>query len=417
MTNLNKRPLAKPTNRRRFLSQALVGTACAAGALSSGMQNLAFAQAPGDQRLVFVMLRGAMDGLASLVPVGDPNYLSARQDLAIQSGLVPLDSMFALSPGLAGLAPYWQRGEMIASHAVSIPLRTRSHFDAQAVLETGLGQTGGRDGWINRLLGGVNQGKELSAIAMGEQVPLMLTGSQEVASWSPSILEAQGDSFMNQLAALYANDTTLGGNFAKALELRGQAAEGMMQEMTQSMGGPASRRRSAAYVQALAQAAGQFLSQPDGPRIATLELGGWDTHANQGSDGGQLANRQMRLVEAIDTLRENMASVWDQTTIVVMTEFGRTVEPNGTGGTDHGTGGAAFIIGGQVRGGQLVGDWPGLAPAQRWEGRDLYPANDSRALLSSVIAPLFDLTATQISRDIFPGLDNPQTFSGLLRIG
>lgn len=351
-----------------------------------------FARVPGNNRFVFVLLRGAMDGLASVVPYGDPNYAGLRRAMAFDRGdLVPLTPEFGLAPGLASLEELWRAGELTALHGVAIPYRTRSHFDGQAVLETGLDRPdGAADGWLNRLL--QVMGGERSGIAVAAGLPRSLTGSFPVTTWSPATLGVVEDAYVERLHVLYQRDPVLHDRFEAALQMQAVAMNGAGSDM---------RARGNA-VAPIMRAAARLLTRDGGPNVAAVEFGGWDTHANQGMKGGPLDRRLSQLAEGIRAFRDEAGAAWADVTIVVLTEFGRTAHPNGTGGTDHGTAGAGFVIGPRVGRSQVLADWPGLAERNLYEGRDLRPTLDTRAVLKGVTAGVFDLTAAQADR-IFPG--------------
>lgn len=369
---------------------------CLGGLATFALPGVRFAQVPGEGKLVFVLLRGGVDGLAALVPVGDPAYRSARRDLALDpSGLRALDGTFALAQGLAPLGDFWDRDELLAFHALAVPYRSRSHFDSQAILETGLARPSGRaDGWLNRLLGVM--GGEASGVAVAAGMPRSLSGPNPASTWSPARLGVVEDGYLERLALLYRADPRLHDRFEAALQLKELAGEA---GDTMEAG---SGRRGAGRFGSVLDATARFLREPHGPNVAAVELSGWDTHAGQGGAGGQLDRRLGVLATSLASFRESMGEGWADTTVVVMTEFGRTVAPNGTGGTDHGTAGAALVLGPGVGRSRVVADWPGLAPAALFEGRDVRPTLDTRAVLKGVVAGTFDLTARQADR-VFPG--------------
>ena len=372
--------------------RAFLRTMCWGGLATFTAPVVRFARLPGSNRLVFVLLRGGFDGLAAVVPVGDPSYRAVRGAMAFDpAGLVPLSDGFALAPGLAPLREIWEANELVALHALAIPYRTRSHFDGQAVLETGLANTAGSgDGWLNRLLQ-VMDGRR-SGIAVAAGMPRSLTGTYPVATWSPARLGTVDDAWLDHLHLLYRSDRVLLNPFEAALQQR-ETTEGIQG----GMGGGGGRRIGPVF-----EAAARLLRAPDGPNVAALEFGGWDTHANQGLEGGPLDRLLGQLAGGLVSFRRAMAEDWPGTTVVVMTEFGRTARPNGTRGTDHGTAGAAFLLGTTLAGRRVVTDWPGLAERELYEGRDLLPTLDTRAVLKGVIQGTFDLTAAQADR-VFPG--------------
>jgi uncharacterized protein (DUF1501 family) len=374
-------------NRRTF-----VRNMCLGGIATFGFPVVNFAQTKQGGRFVFVLLRGGFDGLAAVVPYGDPSYRSLRGAFAFEEGeLVELTETFGLAPGLAPLREVWQNNELVALHAMAIPYRTRSHFDGQAILETGIDKPlGSSDGWLNRLLQ-VMPGQR-SGIAIASGMPRSLTGPYDVQTWSPSQLGAVNDAYLDRLSTLYRTDKVLYGRFEAALQQQDLVGE-------EPMAGGGARRGG---ITPLMQAAARILRQEGGPNIAAVEFSGWDTHANQGVAGGALDRLLGQLAEGLMAFRTDMGPAWATTTVVVMTEFGRTARPNGTRGTDHGTAGAGFIIGPGVARSAVHADWPGLGDRALFEGRDLNPTLDTRAVLKAAIAATFDLTPAQADR-VFPG--------------
>ena len=376
-------------HRREFLK-----TMCAGGIATFGMPVVRFARIRQDGRLVFVLLRGGFDGLAAVVPYADPAYRGLRGALAFNDpDLVTLNDSFALAPGLAPLkAAFWDRNELAVLHAMAIPYRTRSHFDGQAILETGLDRPlGSGDGWLNRLLQVIPG--ERSGIAIASGMPRSMTGPFDVQTWSPAQLGAVDDAYLDRLAVLYRADGTLHGRFEAALQQQGMVGVEPMSR------GPNGARQGG--ITALMNAAARILKNPTGPNVAAVEFSGWDTHANQGAAGGALDRLLGQLAEGLASFRTEMGDAWSNTTVVVMTEFGRTARPNGTRGTDHGTAGAGFVIGPKLARSTVVADWPGLSERALYEGRDLNPTLDTRAVLKGAVAATFDLTAAQAER-VFP---------------
>jgi uncharacterized protein (DUF1501 family) len=383
--------------------RAFVQTMCYGGLATFALPSVAFAQVRQPGRFVFVLLRGGFDGLAAVVPVGDPDYRRLRDGFSYDaSALAMLDDTFGLAPGLAPLRPYWDQGQLAVAHAMAIPHRTRSHFDGQAVLESGLDKPlGSSDGWLNRLLQAMSGRRAGIAIAAG--MPLSLAGAYEVQSWSPTQLGVVDDGFRERLAALYRVDDVLHNRFEAAL-----AQQEMVGEEPTARG---RARRDGAVP--LMTAAARILKPEGGPNVAAMELSGWDTHANQGLAGGALDRLLGQLAEGVVAFRTEMGAAWDSTTMVVMTEFGRTARPNGTRGTDHGTAGAGFVLGPRLARSAMIADWPGLTAGALYEGRDLKPTLDTRALLKSVVAGAFDLTAAQLDR-VFPNSAHARVLPGLM---
>lgn len=378
-------------DRRSFLAAATL----------LGAPRVLFAQAATERRFIFIIQRGAADGLNSVIPYAEPAYASQRGALAIDAATaLKLDGTFALHPALSKLHELYGAGEATFLHAVASPYRDRSHFDGQNVLETG-----GRapyqlkDGWMNRLLGLLPRtGKD--AIAFSPAVPLALQGGAEVTTYAPSALPQANEDLLARVAQLYARDGQLQALWTSALEARGMAAAGM--------GGGGNRQDGAA----LGRMAAGFLARPDGPRLAMMETNGWDTHSGQ---NGRLAFQLRNLDGLIGALREGMGAAWAHTVVVVATEFGRTVAANGTGGTDHGTAAAAMVAGGAVQGGRILADWPGLAQASLFEGRDLKPTLGLDVLIASTCAETFKLDPERTLRVLFPDAARGKTMQRLLR--
>ena len=365
---------------------------CYGGLATFALPVVRFAQVPGHGKMVFVLLRGGFDGLAALVPIGDPDYAAIRGGMAFgASDLTAIGDGFGLAPGLAPWKTLWDEQELVALHAMAIPYRTRSHFAGQAILETGLDRPDGvSDGWLNRLLQ-IMDG-ERSGIAVAAGMPRSLSGAHQVTSWSPAELGVVDDAYVERLSLLYRADPELHDRFEAALQMKEIAPE------MDRMGGRGPRGQMAPIM----SAAAKFLREPGGPNVAALEFSGWDTHANQGLAGGQLDRLLGQLARGVLTFKEEMRDEWANTTVVIMTEFGRTARPNGTQGTDHGTAGAGWVIGPNVARSAVISDWPGLAERSLFESRDLRPTLDTRSVLKGVIAGVFDLTAGQADR-VFPG--------------
>ncbi|MEM1264297.1 MAG: DUF1501 domain-containing protein [Pseudomonadota bacterium] len=381
-------------SRRTLVQSSLAGAALLPG--------LGLAAADTDKRLLVVILRGAMDGLSLLVPYGDSHYARARGELAIAAprasdGATAIDGQFALHPALPWLAKRFEAGDALGVHAVASPYRERSHFDGQDALENGTSTAlGSKDGWLNRAIAplGGSLGNE-TAIALGSTTPLILRGSQSVSNWAPSRLPGADDDTLERLTRLYANDEFLSARLTQAMESQAIAdASGGMDERRR---GGRDRRLQQTFEQAAA-----FLTAPNGARIAVVESTGWDTHANQGGATGALARGFQALDNGLAAFHRSMATRWDDTAVVVITEFGRTVNVNGTRGTDHGTASAALLVGGSVRGGRVIADWPGLAPSALYQGRDLAPTTDLRSLTKAVLIEHLNLDAAFVEATVFP---------------
>ena len=360
-----------------------------------------FAQAATERRFIFIIQRGAADGLNIVIPYAEPAYASLRGQLAIDpAAALKLDGTFALHPALPRLRELYAGGEATLLHAVASPYRDRSHFDAQNVLESGgMSPYQLKDGWMNRLLGMLpRSGKD--AIAFSPAVPLAMQGAAEVTTYAPSTLPEANEDLLMRVKQLYAPDRQLHALWTSALEARGMAGERM---------GGGNRQDGAA----LGRIAAGFLARADGPRIAMIETSGWDTHSGQDA---RLATQLRGLDGLIGGLCEGMGATWAETVVIVATEFGRTVAANGTGGTDHGTAAAAIVVGGAVQGGRIVADWPGLAPGNLYEGRDLRPTLALDTVIASTCAEAFKLDPERTAKVLFPGVDWRHKMPRLLRI-
>lgn len=354
-----------------------------AGAASLIIPTIAFG-ATTSKRLVVIILRGGMDGLAAAPPVGDPAYANARGVLAQEKAkTLSLNSTFALHPRFENLHAMYRAGEAALVHATCTPYRERSHFDAQNVLETGGVRPYARNaGWLNAALKALPAeraaGRRELGLAVAQQAPLILRGDAAVSTWSPSPLPDADNDTVARLMDLYGKrDPGLQTALQSAIAANGV----VMADGPGGMGG----RGGARAIAPLTKAAAQFLKVPTGPVAAVVEMGGWDTHANQGAETGQLAANFALLDQGLGALKTDLGSTWNDTVVVVMTEFGRTVAPNGNRGADHGTASAAFLLGGAVRGGRVISDWPGLAQNQLNEGRDLRATTDLRGVLKGVL--------------------------------
>jgi uncharacterized protein (DUF1501 family) len=404
--------------RRKILTLLAGGTAAA-------LVRVGFAAAPGQSRFVLVLLRGALDGLAVVPPYGDPDYARLRGPLALSApghgdtAARPLDGLFGLHPQLAFLHESYAARELLVCHATASPYRERSHFDGQDVLESGaLRPHTLASGWLNRALEALPaRGVRHSAgVALGQSVPLVLRGAVEVASWSPAHLAGVDQETLQRLSDLYAPDARLAERFADALSMDALATHGVpsadeaidgsamepREPMLQGAGvsraaGPAVATR---YAQ-LVRTAAELLRREDGPRVAVFDTLGWDTHANEGGARGVLATRLAALDGALRLLKEQMGPVWRETAVVLVTEFGRTAAVNGTRGTDHGTATAAFLLGGAVRGGRVLADWPGLSARTLYQQRDLAPTLDLRSLLKGVLAEHLGLSDRALNERVF----------------
>ncbi|WCL53162.1 DUF1501 domain-containing protein [Gimibacter soli] len=381
-------------NRRRFL--ALTGATAALTLFSPHLM----ANEPGEApRFVFLLLRGGMDGLSAVPMLADPAFAGLRGVLAEEetAGL-PLDGGFALHPKLATLHALYGAKEATIFHAVAGPYRSRSHFDAQDMLEQGIAAPATSDGFLARM---INNDGATKAVALAETMPLALRGGERATSWAPTLIPEASPDILDRLDDLYAGDALLEAALQQMLE---------NEAVGSGMGGKMNGGRG--NIVTLAESAARFLTVEGGPNVAMLEFGGWDTHTGQTAR----LNRQFAaLDQAIAALKAGLGATWQRTAIIVATEFGRTAAVNGTRGTDHGTAGAAFLFGGAVDGGRVIADWPGLGGAMLYEGRDLMPTLDLRAILKGVMADHMKVAGPKLDLDIFPDSGTVKPLSSLIR--
>jgi uncharacterized protein (DUF1501 family) len=365
-----------------------------------------------DSRFVLMILRGGLDGLAAVPPYAEPAYAQLRGPIALpkpgtDGGVLDLDGTFGLHPALPSLHAMYNAREALIVHAAATPYRDRSHFEAQNVLEAGsVAPSAAAGGWLNRALAALAAaGDARDAVALADRVPLVLRGELAVTSWAPSRLPVPGDDTLLRVRRLYeAADPALAQSLYDALEARAIVGDTSEERMD---------GRAGMRVAPLATAAARFLASPEGPRIAVLDAGGWDTHQNQGAAQGPLAQRLTGLDTGLQMLKAELGAHWQQTTVIVVTEFGRAAAANGTRGTDHGTAGCAFVVGGAVAGGRVIADWPGLAARDLHEGRDLRATTDLRSLFKGVLHERFGVSESALARAVFPGSDAVAPLEGL----
>jgi uncharacterized protein (DUF1501 family) len=353
---------------------------------------------------VVVILRGALDGLAAIAPISDPDFVRARRfqpeqaqnllDTYIKSG------DFAFHPSLTHFHDLCKSGQGLAYHAVASPYRERSHFDGQDMLESGLARVQPSDtGWLNRLCEQIAPpfNSFTSGLSIGNTPPLIMRGSAKTMGWAPSGLDPADDDLSNRLLRLYANTDP---DFAKALQEGAQTAA-LAMEKEKTGGGPSDPQT----MLAMSQGAARLMSEPQGPLICALAFEGWDTHSQEET---RLARLLKGLDASIRAFQSGLGPIWDETILMVVTEFGRTVAINGSQGTDHGTASVCLMAGGRLRpkaGSTIYGDWPGLSASKLYEGRDLYPTTDLRALFMGVVEVQYGLDQAQMSKTLFPGAD------------
>jgi len=367
-----------------------------------------------DPRFLVIVLRGALDGLAAVAPVGDPDWLRLRGDKALTLGgatpALPLDNFFALNPAMPNLHRMYKAEQASIVHAVASPYRERSHFDGQDVLESGFTKPGAVDtGWLNRALVSLapeGRAGRKDAFAVGPVTPLIARGPAPVLSWTPPKLPPATDDTMMRLLDLYRHtDPALARALEERIGLSAIARESGMDMKAQKPNGerpqgPAATVR--AYFADAAGAAAKFMSRDDGPRVGALAFDGWDTHQDEGATNGRLAALLAALDGALAAVESGMGPAWKETAVAVVTEFGRTARINGTEGTDHGTATIALLVGGAVKGGRVIADWPGLNQASLYQDRDLKPTTDLRAILKGVLRDHLRVDERALASSVFP---------------
>lgn len=372
-------------SRRGFLA----GACCAAAA--PVLTPVSFAAMPGDNRFVTIILRGAMDGLDLVQPYGDAGFAGLRPKLGRtpETGLLDLDGFFGLHPAASALMPLWQAKELAFVHAVSTPYRNqRSHFDGQDILETGGNDKSQKTGWLNRTLAVIPRSASRKALDVNSAMELILSGPNSADSWSSQSNFALAEDELTFLDRLYAGDPA----FARAMQ------EARATDMSaDALYGDAKR---GAGIADMARLAGGMLRREY--RIASFSLTGWDTHSGQQAQFPKAAGD---LATAITALKQALGDdAWSKTVVLAMTEFGRTAHENGSGGTDHGTGGLAVLAGGGVAGGQVLGKWPGLTDDALLDRRDLMPTGDVREVAAAMLYKQFGIEPSSLTTKVFPGL-------------
>jgi uncharacterized protein (DUF1501 family) len=390
-------------NRRHFLACAGVGT------LSVCVQNswLGVHATPNQnpRRLIVVFLRGAVDGLNVVVPYSEPSYYQYRPKIAIPQpgspdGALNLDDRFGLHPALAPLLPLWQQGSLAFVHASGLPQENRSHFDAQYHMETGVpGSSRRQDGWLNRLLVEANNKSPLQAISLSANVPQILLGKMPVSSIG-STRQASNRQVLDRPSIatafdqLYSENNALGRSYRGGRAARAQLLKDLETEMNVANNGAPLPKGFAAETRSLAR----LMVKDPRLQIVFLQLGGWDTHVNQGNSKGLLARNLGELAKGLATLQQELGAVYDNTQVVVMSEFGRTAKENGNGGTDHGHGNVMWLLGGATKGGKIYGQWPGLAADQLYQGRDLQITTDFREPITKILSNHLGLNTSNIAK-------------------
>ncbi|KAA3450483.1 hypothetical protein C7I87_12795 [Mesorhizobium sp. SARCC-RB16n] len=373
-----------------------------------------------DPRLIVIVLRGALDGLSAVGPVGDPDYAGLHGDIALSlSGphaALPLDGFFAVNPAMPVFARLFKANQAAVVHAAATGYRERSHFDGQDVLESGFAGPGHvATGWLNRALESLPAGDRvatLGGLAVGPSTPLVIRGAAPVLGWAPQSLPAPAGDLATRVLDLYQHrDPVLAAALKKGLDADRMALDDQMSAMPMK---PKGGLDSAAGMRQAAQGAAKLIAADDGPRVAALAFDGWDTHVNEGGATGRLATLLGGLDGAFEEFEKGLGERWKDTAIVAITEFGRTAQINGTVGTDHGTGTVVLLAGGAIKGGRVIADWPGLKPAQLYQQRDLAPTSDVRAVLKGLLADQFGLSAAVLGEKVFPDSNAVKSMPNLI---
>lgn len=404
--------------RRNFLIHTGIFSASAISAISSNTWVAKSATLNHqNQRLIVIFLRGAVDGLSVVVPHSEQAYYQARPQIAIPQpgkagGVLPLDNYFGLHPALVSILPLWQQGSLAFVHACGSQDSTRSHFDAQQYMESGTpGNKRTPDGWMNRLLSIISEKTPIQAVTVGETTPRILYGRMPVANLASGrnadkplpIDRPQVAAAFNQL---YAGNDTLSKTYHQGQMARQALMKDLDQEMKMANNGAPIPDGFAQDAQRLAR----LMVADQRIQLGFMALGGWDTHVNQGNSQGQLARNLGNLGVGLAILVKNLGAIYQNTAIVVMSEFGRTIQQNNDGGTDHGHGNVMWILGGKVRGGKIYGEWPGLNSTQLYQGRDLAIATDFRDVISVLLERHLNLNPAKLSQ-VLPNYTPTQVIS------
>ena len=371
-------------SRRKFITMAGAGVAFLSFPMSSVLAKEQI-NSKHKPKIVWVLLRGALDSLHTIVPDSDPQYKALRPKLSVsfKSPLLPLEKGFGLHPSLKHLHQWYQEKSMLPIVAVSSGYSQRSHFDGQDFLECGKGEIDHDSGWLARAIDVKNK----QALAVSRSTPISLRSSGNVNTWYPSKLKDADDDIYSALSKLYQHDEDLSKNLESGLAIKGLVS-----------GKGSKKNKQQGNFTELSKSCAKLLVGDGGPDCAMLELGGWDTHNNQDK---RLEKNLTELDSGLAELKLGLGAEWKNTVVIIGTEFGRTAKENGTGGTDHGTGSALFIAGGAVNGGKLEGRWPGLKPEQLFKQRDLMPTSNSFAWFGNVLAQHWQLSDKELAY-VFP---------------
>ena len=373
-------------SRRQFVKMAGSGLALLSFPISSSLAFEKSTTAANNPKIIWLMLRGALDSLHTIVPTFDPQLKHYRPTLStsFKSALLPLDKGFALHPALSNMHQWYQEKSLLPIVAVSSGYQQRSHFDGQDFLESGKAEIDHDSGWLARALD--QRGKR--ALAISRSIPISLRSSNQVRTWYPSKLKSADTNIYAQLSKLYQSDTLLNESLERGLTVRD------LLDKKQS------KKRQGKFIDLTKACANLLTNQNENIDCAMLEFGGWDTHSNQSN---RLERNLNELDQGLGELKEGLGKEWQNTVIIIGTEFGRTVKENGTGGTDHGTGSALFLAGGAVQGGRVLGDWPGLETSQLFEQRDLMPTSNSYSWISNVLANHWQIPESALQH-VFPNI-------------
>lgn len=363
------------------------------------------------KRLIILFQRGAVDGLSLVVPYGESYYYDARPTISIAApgkgaSALELNGDFGLHPSLSGVMPLWKTKKLAFIDACGSPDPTRSHFDAQEYMENGTpGVKTTGDGWLNRLLVALSESKSnLRAVAVGPTIPLILKGRIPVEN-IPSAIDptkpmiTDRPNIVQQFDHLYQSDKELESAYREGLAARKQLLSDLEEERMVADHGAPQPKGFEANCSRLAT----LMSKDPTMQIAFLDVGGWDTHINQGGSSGQLANHLKQFGNGVSSLASGLGAAFENTLVVVMSEFGRTVKENGNGGTDHGHGNLMWVLGGPINGGKVYGEWPGLEQSSLYENRDLSVTTDFRVVLGYLVGKHFGINSKGID-NIFPNV-------------
>ncbi|MGH8182481.1 MAG: DUF1501 domain-containing protein [Rhodanobacteraceae bacterium] len=394
--------------RRQFLANAAVGTATLLV-----WPKLTLAATGSDTRFLFVLLRGGLDGLESVPPYGDPGYQAIRGALALSPDAAKparkLDNVFALHPSFDFAAQLYARGQFMPVVAAAPPYWGRSHFQAQNCVENGTSKPdGAQSGWLNRCIACM---PGVDGLACAAVMPLTMRGAAKVETWSPPLPTGVNPILLQRLQPLYAADVRLAAPFVRAVAQQGDLPVPMpgLAMMAKNGGKPGKPQRGGLPV--MMGAAGGFMGKTDGPRIAFVEDDGWDTHANEAA----IVTRKIAELDAgLKAFQQSIGAAWSRTILIVATEFGRTAHINGTGGTDHGTGGSMFLAGGALRGGRVAGNWPGIGTGELYQQRDVHATTDFRAVFKGVLAAHLHVPESLLESRVFPGSAGAEPMGNLV---